>query len=113
VLEEKFACKNLLETHDITPLCFHHCALPFTRPSTVHRDLKPDNLLVAADGHLKLTDFGLSRNSRYAASTTEAGDAADGSPPVTSASSATAVRAFVGTPDYVSPEILLGALPVV
>ncbi|KAH3680821.1 hypothetical protein WICPIJ_008104 [Wickerhamomyces pijperi] len=27
----------------------------------VHHDLKPDNLLIASDGHLKLTDFGLSR----------------------------------------------------
>uniref|UniRef100_A0A7N0T7A5 non-specific serine/threonine protein kinase n=1 Tax=Kalanchoe fedtschenkoi TaxID=63787 RepID=A0A7N0T7A5_KALFE len=27
----------------------------------VHRDLKPDNLLIAHDGHIKLTDFGLSR----------------------------------------------------
>lgn len=27
----------------------------------VHHDLKPDNLLIALDGHLKLTDFGLSR----------------------------------------------------
>ena len=27
----------------------------------VHRDLKPDNLIRTADGHVKLTDFGLSR----------------------------------------------------
>ncbi|CAM9022984.1 unnamed protein product [Wickerhamomyces anomalus] len=27
----------------------------------VHHDLKPDNLLIASSGHLKLTDFGLSR----------------------------------------------------
>jgi serine/threonine protein kinase len=27
----------------------------------VHRDVKPDNMLVIARGHVKLTDFGLSK----------------------------------------------------
>ncbi|KAJ3435153.1 cell cycle protein kinase dbf2-related [Anaeramoeba flamelloides] len=28
----------------------------------IHRDLKPENFLISSDGHLKLTDFGLSKN---------------------------------------------------
>lgn len=29
----------------------------------VYRDLKPENILVASDGHIKLADFGLSKDN--------------------------------------------------
>jgi eukaryotic-like serine/threonine-protein kinase len=54
------------------------------RRDLVHRDVKPQNVLVAEDGHLKVTDFGIARAGAQA-DMTEAGS-------------------VIGTAQYLSPE---------
>jgi serine/threonine-protein kinase len=55
----------------------------------VHRDIKPQNMVLAPDGVLKVMDFGIARLLGRAPGLTQAG-------------------VVVGTPEYMAPELLLG-----
>ncbi|KAI8065784.1 kinase-like domain-containing protein [Gongronella butleri] len=68
------------------------------RLGILYRDLKPENVLLAADGHVVLTDFGFSKLFGSGASDQEETmRVGAGSPPTTTT--------FCGTPEYMAPEV--------
>ena len=69
-------------------------ALQYLREKLIiHRDLKPSNLIFDKNGHLKLSDFGL---SYYGVSD-----------PKFNQNNEVSEQNLIGTPDYIAPEVIL------
>jgi predicted Ser/Thr protein kinase/tetratricopeptide (TPR) repeat protein len=76
------------------------------RAGIVHRDFKPDNAVVGADGRVRVLDFGLARAGAVSPDSVITRDERGGAS--SSGGGAVHTRAGIGTPRYMAPEQIAG-----
>ncbi|KAI9289903.1 kinase-like domain-containing protein [Umbelopsis sp. AD052] len=76
----------------------------------IYRDLKPENVLLRESGHIVLSDFDLAKNDVFGYPTLQKGTQRGKHPRLNTRSCVQTLRtnSFVGTEEYIAPEIVVG-----